>query len=93
LNNLGAPNLPKEYRNMIILVAPQATTQIVGEPLESLLLALKEQFGDRVQIFEPKKDQSILEQRALFQKAKIIVGPNGPGLANLVWTGSGMKEH
>jgi len=35
------------------------------------------------------EDLSFTEQVKLFSKAKVVIGPHGAGLTNIIWSGSG----
>ena len=54
---------------------------------------LRNEFGEEFIDYEygaTTTGNTIMEQIKLFQKAKLVVGPHGAGLTNIVWTPPGL---
>ena len=53
-------------------------------------MALQNQFGNNFINYESKSSENVIaEQIQLFQQAKLVLGPHGAGLTNLIWTPPG----
>lgn len=85
---LAQPFLPPEKRDAIIYVSRESGMQRGVENEHGLIESLRSRFRDKLIVFKGS-NLHVNDQIDIFRKARLVIGPHGAGLTNILFCAPG----